>query len=308
LTRDLIAAGHEVTVFDALTYAGFWPNIADLNCQLSKGDLSRPGELEECFKSYGPFDLVIHAAAESSVDRSITGYTDFVTTNVLGTANLFDACRRHGVGRVINFGTDEVYGHFNENEDGKFDEDDNLRPRNIYAATKASQVLMAKAFHTTHKVPIINVCPANCYGPRQHAEKLIPKTIYCLMNHLEVPLYNQGKNIREWLYVGDASRAIELLASKGEIGETYNLGTIEERSVIDVITTTAKTMGTRARIKQMPARPGDDFRYGVQYDKIRRLGWVPSTTFDDGIKATVLWYQDHPQYLDTAARRIGLRK
>jgi dTDP-glucose 4,6-dehydratase len=308
LTREFIKHGHDVVVIDALTYAGFYTNIVDTGATFYRGDLTHQGELRACFQMHGPFDVVIHAAAESSVDRSIRGYTDFIATNVMGSSNLFQLCREYKVPRVINFGTDEVYGHFEENQDGKFKEDDNLRPRNIYAATKASQVLMAKAFYTTHDVPIINVCPANCYGPRQHAEKLIPKTIYCLLNDIPLPLYNEGKNIREWLYVEDAAEAIVTLSGVGEPGETYNLGTIEERSVIDVINTISNIMAVPPIIDEQPARPGDDFRYGVQYDKMHALGWSPKTAFGDGIIETVRWYLEHPEFLETSARRLGLKK
>jgi dTDP-glucose 4,6-dehydratase len=316
LVRKFLHENCDVTVLDSFTYAGFrrhLPSPSGYRSQLDffRGNIQNLSDVEACFQEYGPFDLVIHAAAESSVDRSIRGYEDFIKTNVLGTAHLFQICRENKTPKVINFLTDEIYGHFDVSN-VLFHENDPWRPRNIYSASKAAQGMIARAFQITHGVPIINVCPANCYGPRQHTEKLIPKIIYCVVNNRAIPVYNGGQNIREWLYVEDAADAIYLLSKDGQPGEVYNLGTNEEKSVMAVIESVIQQLELvtgrkiETKIEQKPARPGDDFRYGVSTEKISRLGWRAKVGFDEGIRKTVEWFLDNQDFMNHAARRLNL--
>lgn len=306
-----------VTVFDSLTYAGFYHNVRSAvelgGAQFFYGDLRHSHEVRACFQMHGPFDVVVHAAAESSVDRSISGYEDFLTSNVIGSANLFQVCRETRVRRVINFGTDEIFGHFADGQSGSFDEHSPVQPRNIYSASKAAQYQIARAFQITHGVPIITVCPSNCYGPRQHAEKLIPKIIHSILHGRPTPIYNGGKNVREWLFVGDVASAITLLAADGTPGELYTIGGGEERNVLEILDgVTARVCRwtginrSEVRLNQLPARPGDDHRYSVTCSKLRALGWRPEASLDDGLDATVAWYlQDEGRaFLEYAAARI----
>lgn len=327
ILRKFVENGHDVTVFDALTYSGFFDHIVGLTIpvptptpEFVRGDLRKMEDIDGCFQMYGPFDLVIHAAAESSVDRSIKGYDDFVTSNVLGSCNLFEVCRQHGVKRVINFATDEIYGHHSEGGDSAGRpslESDPVAPRNIYSASKAAQLLFANAFHITHQVPILNVCPSNCYGPRQHVEKLIPKVIFCMLSGRPIPIYNEGKNIREWLYVDDAAAGILALALHGSPGETYNLGADESASVMEIVRYIAIAMkafrllppGFQVldAIELKPARKGDDFQYKVNSDKmIHACGWRPQTSLGQGLEETCKWFIKNQNWMNFAARRINL--
>lgn len=318
IVRQFRKAGYRVTVFDALTYAGFYHNIDDVisvddDVVFFKGDLRALEDVVSCFQMRGPFDVVVHAAAESSVDRSIKGYEDFVSTNVCGSANLFQVCRETGVKKVINFGTDEVYGHFEPGETGSFDESSPLLPRNIYSASKAAQMHVARAFHITHGVPILSVCPSNCYGPRQHAEKLIPRIIHGVVSGEEIPIYNGGRNVREWLHVQDAADAIVLLAKDGKPGEIYNVSGGAEATVMEIydaicgILVSHGGVVDRQRITQKPARPGDDHRYSVSSAKLRALGWKPEISLSNGLASTVGWYMSPAgrAFLSYAARRIS---
>lgn len=298
VVRKFVDAEHDVHVFDTLAYSGFLEHIAGLAVTFTKGDLRRKEDIDSLFKTQGSFDLVVHIAAESSVDKSIKGFEDFITTNVLGSSYLFDACRVHGVPRTINFNTDEIYGHLPTNE-GMFTEQTPLAPRNLYSASKAAQYMFANAFKETHKLPVINVCPSNCFGPRQLPEKLLPRAIYLMLNHKPVPVYGTGLNVREWLFVEDLADAILLLSEKGVIGETYNIGSDNERTNLDILHLMQQVAQSEMSIEFIEDRKGHDFRYSVDCSKIKALGWEPKTPLQDALKVTVDWYKENQDWLFT---------
>jgi dTDP-glucose 4,6-dehydratase len=303
VVRKFVDAGHDVHVFDTLTYSGFAEHIAGLNVKFTKGDLRRKDNIEYVFTNYGPFDLVVHVAAESSVDRSIETFEDFITTNVLGSAYLFEACRETEVPRVINFGTDEIFGHLPTNE-GSFTESTPLAPRNLYSASKAAQVMFANAFKETHKLPIINVCPSNCFGPRQLPEKLLPRAICLMMKEKPIPVYGTGLNVREWLFVEDLADAVLLLSEKGVIGETYNVGSNNERTNLDILHLMQNVAEMHMDIEFIEDRKGHDFRYSVDFTKIKSLGWLPKTPLQDALKVTVGWYKNNKDWLFTNYEKV----
>ena len=303
VVRKFLEAGHEVHVFDTLTYSGFREHIAGLGVNFTKGDLRRKDNIVYVFDNYGPFDCVVHIAAESSVDKSIENFEDFITTNVLGTSYLLEACRAFGVPKIINFGTDEVYGHL-PNSEGQFTETTPIAPRNLYSASKASQLLIAKAFIETHKLPVINVCPSNCFGPRQLPEKLLPRSLYLMMNNRPLQVYGTGLNVREWLFVEDLAEAILLLSEKGVVGETYNIGSDNERTNLDILNTLARVSNLDISIEFIPDRKGHDFRYSVNSAKVKALGWSPKTSLEDALLTTVSWYKQNKVWLDENYKRV----
>lgn len=303
IVRKFISEDCDVHVFDTLSYSGFKEHIAGLDVKFIKGDLRRKDNIEHVFSKYGPYDLVVHVAAESSVDKSIESFEDFITTNVLGSSYLFEACRSLEVPKIINFGTDEIYGHL-PTTDGSFTESSLIAPRNLYSASKASQFLFANAFKETHNLPVINICPSNCFGPRQLPEKLLPRALYLMMNKKPVPLYGNGLNVREWLYVEDLANAVLLLAEKGQIGETYNVGSDNERSNIDILHTLQKVSGLDLHIDFIEDRKGHDFRYSVDSSKIKKLGWAPSRNLDLALAETVSWYRDNQIWLSSAYQNL----
>jgi dTDP-glucose 4,6-dehydratase len=295
VVRKFLDKGYDVDVLDALAYSGFRSHLDGLKVRLFEDDLRSKVDVSDVIK-YGFYDLVVHVAAESSVDKSINNFEDFITTNVLGSSYLFNACRLHNVPKLINFSTDEVYGHLPTRE-GSFSESTPIAPRNLYSASKASQLLFANAFRETHQLPLINVCPSNCFGPRQLPEKLLPRALWLMMNQKPVPLYGNGLNVREWLYVEDLADAIVLLAEKGQVGETYNIGSDNERSNLDILHTLQRVSGLDLQIQFIEDRKGHDFRYSVDSSKIRKLGWKPSKDLEQSLMNTVSWYMENADWL-----------
>lgn len=298
VVRKFVNIGCDVYVFDALAYSGFLEHIKGLAATFIKGDLRKKDDIEHVFETYGSFDLVVHVAAESSVDKSIKGFEDFITTNVLGSAYLFDACLRYGVPKTINFNTDEIYGHLPTHE-GMFTEQTPLAPRNLYSASKAAQYMFANAFKETHKLPVVNVCPSNCFGPRQLPEKLLPRALYLMMKRKPIPVYGTGLNVREWLFVEDLADAILLLAEKGVAGETYNIGSDNERTNLDILHLMQQSAQVDMSLEFIEDRKGHDFRYSVDSSKIKSLGWKPKTQLQDALKITVDWYRENQDWLFT---------
>lgn len=293
-----------IVVLDKLAYSGFAQHLDEIRQDGTvspfvheKVDLADADAVQKVFKEYGGFDTVIHVAAESSVDKSIKVYGDFINSNILGSANLFKACLDYKVKKVINFGTDEIYGHLHPG-DPQFTEETPLRPRNIYSASKAGQVMMADAFHHTFGLPVVTICPSNCYGPRQLPEKLLPRMIYLLDVGKALPVYGTGKNIREWLYVEDVASAVLTLARKGEVGQKYNVGSGNERTNLEILELLAKKMGKPLEIEFIEDRKGHDFRYSVACDKLKALGWNPRTTLEEGLSKTLAWYENNWEWLD----------
>lgn len=255
------------------------------------GDITDQHILDVIFEFERP-DIVIHGAAETFVDASLTNPSSFVLPNVLGTQNIINCCLKHKVERLIYISTDEVYGHLTNESDASWKEDAPLNPRNPYSATKAAGELLVKAAHESHGL-IYNITrSSNNYGPRQTPEKLIPKVIKCILNNTKIPVYGQGLQIRDWTYVGDNCEAILTILNSGEPNEIYNIAANQELPNIEVIQRLCNAMGRgHDLIEFVDDRPGHDFRYSINTDKIRSLGWKPNYKFKNGIANTVEWYE-----------------
>ncbi|WP_226010802.1 dTDP-glucose 4,6-dehydratase [Halomicrobium salinisoli] len=282
--------GDEVVVLDALTYAGSRDNLEgaldDPRLEFVEGDV-RDRELVS--ELVADSDVVVNFAAESHVDRSIDGAKPFVSTNVQGTQTLLDAALAEDIDRFVQISTDEVYGQI---LDGKFSEDDPLNPRNPYAATKASADLLAQSYQTTHDLPVVITRTCNNFGPRQHGEKLIPKFIDKAAAGDSLPVYGDGSNVREWIYVEDNCRAIDRVLRDGEAGEIYNIGSGEERTNLEVTHAILDAVGgSDDQIEFVEDRAGHDQRYALEMGKIEDLGWKPQWSFEDGLEATVDYYR-----------------
>lgn len=279
----------EVVSLDALTYAGSRAHLASLDDDprhtFVEGDV-RDRELVD--RLLADATHVVNFAAESHVDRSIDGAEPFVSTNVEGTRTLLDAALDTELDRFVQVSTDEVYG---EVLDGRADETARLQPRNPYAATKASADLLVGSYWTTHDLPVTITRTCNNFGPRQHPEKLIPKFIQRAAAGEELPLYGDGSNVREWIYVDDNCRAIELVATDGAPGEVYNIGTRTEKTNLEVTEAIIEAVGASAdQIRFVEDRPGHDQRYALDASKIGDLGWSPTVSFEEGLERTVEYY------------------
>ena len=307
-----------IVCFDSLTYAGNLENLKEVegapNYKFFKGDIRDRRDISVAFATYNVTDI-IHLAAESHVDRSITGPKDFVETNVLGTFNLLEAARNvwaddYSKHRFHHVSTDEVYGSLNL-DNTHFYETTKYDPHSPYSASKAASDHFVKAYHDTYG---LNVTISNCsnnYGPYQFPEKLIPLAINNLKNGKKIPIYGKGDNVRDWLYVGDHAEAIDTIFHKGKSGETYNVGGMCERSNFNLITeliwaykeATEGTVVTEINlgdyIEFVKDRQGHDKRYAINCDKLMvELGWRPKKRFFDGLVETVKWYLDNSEWLD----------
>jgi len=279
----------EVVTLDALTYAGSESNLEAVldhdRHEFVEGDIRDADLLADLLPDV---DAVVNFAAETHVDRSIEGTEAFVSTNVQGTRSLLEAVTDAGVDRFVQVSTDEVYGEVLE---GEFSEDDRLEPRNPYAATKAGADLLARSYHVTYDLPVVITRSANNYGPRQHREKLIPKFITRAAEGRSLPLYGDGTNVRDWTYVLDNCRAIDLVFRDGTVGEIYNVGSGDERRNIDVAREIVEVVGSSDDlIEFVEDRPGHDQRYALDTSKIASLGWEPEWSFEDGLRETVAYY------------------
>jgi dTDP-glucose 4,6-dehydratase len=281
---------HEVTVYDALTYAGNLSTLRDVDDDpryaFVKGNICDPGTLEEAMTGH---DAVVHFAAESHVDRSIAGPDDFVNTNCFGTNVVMDTARRLEISRVIHIGTDEVYGSV---ETGSSKETDPLEPRSPYSASKAGSDLIALSYHSTYGLPVTVTRCTNNFGPYQFPEKAIPLFTTNLIDGRNIPLYGDGLNERDWLYVDDHCAGVALALEKGNVGEVYNIGAGNEtpnRVLVD------KLLGLfgvgEERVDYVTDRLGHDRRYSVDIAKITALGWARRRTLDEALEATVAWYR-----------------
>jgi dTDP-glucose 4,6-dehydratase len=282
-----------VTNVDKLTYAGNRANLADVeanpNYRFVHADICDKVMMGAEFAQKP--DAVVHFAAESHVDRSITGPEIFVITNVLGTQNLLELARQNGVGRFLHVSTDEVYGSLGAT--GLFTETTPYAPNSPYSASKAGSDLLVRAYHHTFGMDTVITNCSNNYGPYQYPEKLIPLLITNLVDGLQIPIYGDGLNVRDWLHVEDHCRGILLALEKGRAGETYNIGGRNERKNIEIAHGILKLMGKdESSIRYVEDRLGHDKRYAIDADKIRNeLGWEPRHTFDTGLPATVEWYK-----------------
>jgi dTDP-glucose 4,6-dehydratase len=282
----------EVTVFDALTYAGNLDNLRDVaddpRYRFLKGDIT---DREGVAAALDGHDAVVHFAAESHVDRSIASPDEFVRTNCGGTNVMCDVARQVGVERFVHVSTDEVYGSI---EEGTFRESDTLAPRSPYSASKAGSDLIALAYHATHAVPVIVTRSSNNFGPYQFPEKLIPLFVTNLLTGKKIPLYGDGLNIRDWCYVEDNCRAIDLVLRRGNIGEAYNIAggyEITNRALTDQILTLLDR--DPSMIEYISDRLGHDRRYSIDSTKIHALGWAPDHPFQDALASTVTWYREN---------------
>jgi len=278
-----------VVTLDALTYAGSLDNLEGLvdhpRHEFVEGDIRDQQLVEELMSDV---DAVVNFAAESHVDRSIDGAESFVTTNVQGTQVLLDAALDADIDRFLQISTDEVYGQI---LDGTFSEDDELNPRNPYAATKASADLLAKSYEKTHDLPVLITRTCNNFGPRQHSEKLIPKFIQNAAAGKELLVYGDGSNVREWIYVEDNCRALDVVLREGNPGEVYNIGSGEERTNLEVTEAILQAVGgSEDQITFVDDRAGHDQRYALEYDKLTQLGWEPSWSFEEGLEQAVDYY------------------
>ncbi len=292
----------KIICFDALTYAGNMETLDEAmkNPQFVfvKGDIANRDDVDKLFNEHKP-DIVVNFAAESHVDRSIENPGIFLQTNVLGTQVLMDACRKYGIKRYHQVSTDEVYGDLPlDRPDMFFTEETPLHTSSPYSASKASADLLVMAYHRTYQLPVTISRCSNNYGPFHFPEKLIPLMIINALHDKKLPVYGEGINVRDWLYVKDHCSAIDLIIRNGKVGEVYNIGGHNERQNIQVVKTILKELNKpESLIEHVTDRKGHDRRYAIDPTKIHNeLGWLPATKFDDGIKATIKWYLDNEDW------------
>ncbi|HMQ48923.1 MAG TPA: dTDP-glucose 4,6-dehydratase [Saprospiraceae bacterium] len=305
---------YQIVNLDKLTYAGNLENLSDVeekaNYTFVKGDICDAAFLQQLFERYA-FDGVIHLAAESHVDRSISNPMAFIETNVLGTVSLLNAAKNHWAGdssgkRFYHVSTDEVYGSLGET--GYFTETTAYDPRSPYSASKASSDHLVRAYYHTFGLPIVISNCSNNYGPYQFPEKLIPLMIHNIRHEKALPVYGDGQNTRDWLWVGDHVEAIDLIFHEGETGETYNIGGNNERKNLDLVhqlcdimdELLGRTPGTsRQLITFVKDRPGHDRRYAIDATKLKTaLNWSPRISPDEGLKMTAIWYLENTEWLE----------
>ena len=282
---------------DKLTYAGNPENLKSVeqnpNYHFIRGDIADPAAVNEALAS--GIEAVVNFAAESHVDRSIMGAEAFVHTNVLGTQVLLEAARKLGVSRFIQISTDEVYGTLGP--EGKFTEESPLRPNSPYAATKAAADLICRSYFKTYGFPVIITRSTNNFGPYQFPEKLIPLFVTNALEGKTLPLYGDGLNMREWLFVRDHSRAIERVLEKGTSGEIYNIGTGTELTNLEITKAILRILERdESLIEFVKDRPGHDRRYALDWAKLRRLGWEPQAKFEKTLRQTVAWYKENESW------------
>jgi dTDP-glucose 4,6-dehydratase len=329
VVRRAIADGHGVVNVDALTYSGNLANLASVadhpRYAFEHLDICDAEAVQRLFQRHEP-DAVMHLAAESHVDRSIDGPMEFVRANVTGTAVLLEAARRYWSGLAgerknafvfHHVSTDEVFGELGE--EGKFHEETPYAPNSPYSATKASSDLLVRAWGHTFGLPFVLTNCSNNYGPYQFPEKLIPVVVLAALEQRPIPVYGQGANVRDWLYVDDHAEALLLTLQKGRRGETYCIGGEAERSNLELVRAICAVMD-RLRPANTPHeslitfvtdRPGHDQRYAIETAKVRReLGWAPRTRLEDGLEQTVRWYLENDAWWEplraAAGRRLGL--
>jgi len=333
LVRHLVLErAYDVLNVDALTYAG---NLASLtsvegkaNYRFLHANICDRDAMERAIRDFGP-DRIMHLAAESHVDRSITGAADFIQTNVIGTFNLLEAARHYWSGlpdeeksgfRFLHVSTDEVYGSLGE--DGLFTEETPYDPSSPYSASKASSDHLAKAWQRTYGLPVVVSNCSNNYGPYHFPEKLIPLTILNALAGERLPVYGKGENVRDWLYVEDHARALDLIIEQGRVGETYNVGGRNERRNIDVVRRICAVLDELAPVDRpreeliefVTDRPGHDARYAIDATRLEtELGWQARENFDSGIEKTVRWYLENEWWWQPLrerydGQRLGLLK
>lgn len=287
----------EVLNFDKLTYAGNLENLASVErnprYHFSQGDIAKPAEVNRVFKSFRP-DIVVNFAAESHNDRAIMDPLAPVMTNVVGTVVLLEQARKYKIKRYHQISSDEIYGSI---EHGKFSETSPIQPNTPYSAPKAGGDLLVRSFWVTYHLPVTISRSCNNYGPHQYPEKLIPLFITNLIEGKKVPVYGDGQQVREWIFVRDHSLAIDTIIRQGQIGEVYNVGTGYEIVNLDLTKKILTLLGQDpAMIDFVKDRPGHDRRYAVNWSKLKRLGWRPTYDFERGLQDTVTWYQTNQDW------------
>jgi len=304
---------------DCLTYAGHPANLRGVERHpkyvFEEVDLRDKAEVLRVVRQHG-ITHVMHLAAESHVDRSISGPGDFIHTNIVGTFHLLEACRDTWGGsfegkRFHHVSTDEVYGSLGA--EGYFTEETPYAPNSPYSASKASSDLLVRAYHHTYGLPVVTTNCSNNYGPNQFPEKLIPVVIQIVLGRKQIPVYGDGLNVRDWLYVGDHAEALWHVLGKGRLGETYNIGGHNEWAnirivelICDLVDEMKPELGGNSRglITYVKDRPGHDRRYAIDASKIQKeLGWVPAHTFETGIRETVAWYLRHQDWVDEVRKK-----
>ncbi len=295
-----------VTVFDALTYAGNRANLAEFDddprFSFVHGDICDRTAVAAALPGH---DAVVHFAAESHVDRSLLDPDVFVRTNCSGTNVMCDIAVDVGVERFLHISTDEVYGSI---EEGSFSETDLLSPRSPYSAAKAGSDLIALAYHETHGLPVVLTRSSNQFGPYQFPEKLIPFFVTSLLQGRNVPLYGDGLNVRDWLYVLDNCAGVDLVLRKGTVGEIYNIGAGNELTNRVITDRLLELLGKDdSAVTYVEDRKGHDRRYSIHTDKARELGWAPAKDFETALEETVAFYVDHPAWWEPLLQRVRNR-
>ncbi|MGM7702952.1 dTDP-glucose 4,6-dehydratase [Pseudalkalibacillus sp. Hm43] len=291
---------YDIYNLDLLTYAGDLIKHKHVeekdNYQFIKADIADRKEIISLFEKE-QFDYVVHFAAESHVDRSITDPGVFINTNVVGTQVLLDAAKSVQVTKFVHVSTDEVYGELDFDPSTFFTEETPLQPNSPYSASKASSDLLVRAYHETYGLPVNITRCSNNYGPYHFPEKLIPLTISRVLKEQKVPVYGDGQNIRDWLHVEDHCAAIDLVLHEGVNGEVYNVGGHNEKTNLEVVKAIINTLGkSETLIEFVTDRLGHDKRYAIDPTKIEKLGWRPTYTFESGIAQTIEWYLDHQDW------------
>jgi dTDP-glucose 4,6-dehydratase len=291
----------QITNFDALTYAGNPDNLEALASEhhfFVQGDIADPKKVLAALPQGA--DALINFAAESHVDRSIASAKEFIRTNILGTQVLLDCARKRGVGRFIQISTDEVMGSLPENNNAFFTENSPFEPNSPYAASKAAAEHLVRAAHHTFGLDTVITRCGNNYGPRQFPEKLLPLVLSNALKDESIPVYGDGRNVRDWIYVEDHCRAIYLAMEKGRPGGVYNVGARNEQQNIDVVQSLLDTLGKpRSLIRFVKDRPGHDRRYAIDPSLIEtELGWRPRETWESGLEKTIDWYRQNTRWLE----------
>jgi dTDP-glucose 4,6-dehydratase len=323
VVRLAVSRGHEVINLDAMTYAANAANVAPVAgsalYRFEKADIRNRAALDRIFATHAP-DAVMHLAAESHVDRSIDGPSDFIDTNITGTFNLLEAARAHWTRagkpetfRFHHISTDEVFGSLGPT--GQFTEETPYDPRSPYSASKAASDHLVRAWHETYGLPVVLTNCSNNYGPYHFPEKLIPVVILNALHGKPIPVYGRGENVRDWLYVEDHAEALLLVLEKGALGRSYNIGGENERRNVDLVRTICALLDEMAPkatphaelITFVTDRPGHDARYAIDPTRIRQeLGWRPSVTVEEGLRRTVRWYLDNPDWWQPLLTRQGV--
>lgn len=288
----------QIINFDKLTYAGNLQNLKDveqnLNYKFYKGDICDSKAVEKAVSLLDGIDAIVNFAAETHVDRSIVSAGSFVNTDVYGTYVLLEAVKKMKIKRYVHISTDEVYGSIDK---GSFTEESMLKPNSPYAASKAGGDLLVRSYFKTHKLPALITRSSNNYGPFQYPEKVIPLFVTNALQNKKLPLYGDGKNVRDWLYVEDNCTGIDVVLRKGIEGEIYNIAGEQERENIEITKFILKELGKSEELIQLVKdRPGHDRRYSLDCSKLKKMGWQPSTGLEAGLIKTVRWYYNNRQW------------